>query len=101
MRVPLTGIYIQGEGFRRVSCRGDFAQILEEKLGQDAADMFKQLVPNPKECCGECDALDDMRRDYERAIEDALGMLDCVKPKDRASRSELEDAKIVLREVLT
>lgn len=44
MKVPLTGIYIEGEGFHRVACAEDFAQLLKEKLGQDAADMFEQLM---------------------------------------------------------
>lgn len=44
MRAPLTGIYIQGEGFHRVGCEEDFAQLLEEKLGQDAADMFREYI---------------------------------------------------------
>lgn len=38
------GIYIEGEGFRRVENAEHFAEILEEKLGRDAADKFREFL---------------------------------------------------------
>ena len=76
MNVPLTGVYIQGEGFHRIENKEDFAQLLEEKLGQDAADMFKQLQPpDPEDDCCECDRVYEL----EHAIGNAVEELDALE----------------------
>lgn len=47
--IRLTGIYIEGEGFIRVENEDRFAEILEERLGRDAADMFRQFMEDARE----------------------------------------------------
>ena len=66
-----------------------FALILEEKLGTDFADYFRNYAANcvdSSDCGGECDVTYEMQEQYEDAINSALELLkDCRKVKpDRA-----------------
>ena len=90
-------IYIGRECFH-VEGPEHFANILEEKLGRDAAEYFRAYKANhdPNECAGECDRIYDLQHDYECAIDEALEMLAVVEPKN-SSKVHLEDAKIILR----
>ena len=86
LTIELAGIYIEGEGFIRVENEERFARVLEERLGQDAADMFRQLQAQGLDdfrdkCCGECDRLYEMQEEYERTIQEALELLDTVDPR--------------------
>lgn len=66
----------------------DFARILDEKLGPDAAKYFRETLENCLEeceekisenplkyCSGECDKLYELERHYQTAIKDALDEL--------------------------
>ena len=72
-----------------VDCPERFALILEEKLGADFADYFRNYAANcvdSGDCGGECDVTYGLQEQYEEAINSALDLLkDCRKIKpDRA-----------------
>lgn len=80
----LSGIYIKGEGFIRVESEERFARILEERLGDDAAVMFRDYISK-----------------YHDAIEEALNELDEVGETDsEANNVALEAAKDALERVM-
>lgn len=70
-----------------VDCPESFARILEEKLGPDAAEYFRDCAVcedsfDEYDCPGECDRLYDMQEGYERAINDALCNLEEAQIRD-------------------
>lgn len=80
----LTGIYIKGEGFLRVENEERFAQILKERLGDDAAEMFNGYISR-----------------YHDAIEEALEELDEIgETHSETNNVALEAAKDALERVM-
>lgn len=65
-----------------VTCPEEFARLLEERLGRDAADYFRDRMIEAEDsaCSGdetcECDRLYRIQESYQRAISDALDDLD-------------------------
>lgn len=77
-------IYIEGEGLRWVADEKEFAQILEEKLGYEAADLFREYISK-----------------YHSAIEEALDALDnVVETNSDRSNAALDEAMGALGRVM-
>lgn len=76
-------IYIEGEGIRWVADEKEFAQILEEKLGYEAADLFREYVNT-----------------YHYSIEEALEALDNVETDSDDDDAALDAAKDALERVM-
>lgn len=75
-------IYIGKEGFR-VESEEHFGRILEEKLGRDAAELFKEYLNR-----------------YHYAIEEALDALDSVDGASIEDECDLSAAKDALERVM-
>lgn len=62
-----------------IDCPGRFAWLLDDKLGGDAADYFRDMVTNlcfdPDLCLGECVRTYGLQEHYQTVIRDALDVL--------------------------
>ena len=62
-----------------IDCPERFAWLLEDKLGGDAADYFRDTVTalcfDPDLCPGECDRTYELQRHYQTIIQDVLNVL--------------------------
>ena len=80
-----------------------FALILEEKLGMDFADYFRNYAANcvdASTCEGECDVTYGMQERYEEAINSALELLkDCRKIKPERAWDGRVDREMFRRAV--
>lgn len=65
-----------------VECPKRFEWILEEKLGRDAADYFRNLLEEANvkdQCGGECDKTYEIHEHYQRVIGDVVEELEAAK----------------------
>lgn len=73
-----------------IDCPERFAWLLEEKLGEEAADYFRgtveELTFDPDFCPGECDRTYKMQEHYERVIRDALEILTDAQVRELTKR---------------
>lgn len=66
-------IYIEGEGLRWVADEKEFALILEEKLGYEAAELFREYINNYHYAIGEAlSSLDNVGEAVTERGNDAL-----------------------------
>lgn len=76
-------IFIKGEGIRWVADEREFAQILEEKLGYEAAELFREYISSyrysAEEALEELERIDCLGQD-EEFLDTAMAALRRVVP---------------------
>lgn len=77
-----------------------FAEILKQKLGDEAAELFKEYLEaeefDEESCPGECDKIYDLQHEYESGIQDALDALGEVEVTGEGNRLHLRKAIRIL-----
>lgn len=91
--------YIGGELYF-VQNEDHFAQILSEKLGPDAADLFREYKFDQDRCPGECERTYEIREDYERGISEALYLLKGIEVKEK-SKDKMGEVTQIFKELLS
>lgn len=95
-----TALYF-GDDYRFVENEDRFAMILEEKLGRDAAEYFREAIANPNTdyCAGECDHLYKIQESYERILKDIQDALMSWKTR-KWTKEQIEEHRDQLLETI-
>ena len=95
-------MWIRESEYRIIRNSGDFKRMLQEELGQEAADYFEECLPEGESstCNGECDAVYELQEFMEILCQDALDELDLLQTK-KGFEKHLERVRTILRNGLS